>query len=86
MNQKLTLKLDEKVIGKAKSFARKKNTSLSKLIETYLQFITSNELNDTAEITPLVKSISGENKSSGKTDAKKEYRKHVLKKYSGKNA
>jgi hypothetical protein len=81
MNNKLTLKLDNQVIERAKTYARKKNTSLSKLIESYLELLTTSGKNDPEEVTPLVKSLSGIIKPS-KIDHKKEYRKHLLKKYS----
>lgn len=40
MNAKLTLKLDDSVIASAKQFAREHQTSVSKLVETYLRTIT----------------------------------------------
>jgi hypothetical protein len=36
MDSKLTLKLDNSIIEQAKNYAKDKNTSLSKLIESYL--------------------------------------------------
>jgi hypothetical protein len=56
MEVKLTLKLKKKTIEKGKQYARKRKTSLSKMIENYLEKITEQE---TGEITPLVKSLSG---------------------------
>jgi predicted HicB family RNase H-like nuclease len=43
MDTKLTLKLDQDVIEKAKQYAKSKSISLSVLIENYLQKITSEE-------------------------------------------
>jgi hypothetical protein len=57
MDTKLTLKLDNAVIEQAKNYAKDKNTSLSKLIETYLGKLV--EPSDNIEVTPFVKSISG---------------------------
>ena len=37
MDTKLTLKLDREIIEEAKKYAREKNISLSKLIESYLE-------------------------------------------------
>lgn len=82
MDNKLTLKLDNQVIEKAKTYARKKNTSLSKLIETYLQFLTSNNKNEEEETTPLVKSLSGILNDTKSLDYKESYKKHLSKKYS----
>lgn len=41
MESKLTLKLDKQVINHAKTYAKMHNTSLSKMIENYLQSITT---------------------------------------------
>ena len=82
MDNKLTLKLDNQVIEKAKTYARKKNTSLSKLIESYLQFLTSNNRNEEEETTPLVKSLSGILNTPKSLDYKDSYKKHLGKKYS----
>ena len=57
MDTKLTLKLDNSIIELAKNYAKNKNTSLSKLIESYLGKLV--EPNESYEITPLVKSLSG---------------------------
>ena len=80
MDSKLTLKLDESVIEKAKSYAKKKNTSLSKLIESYLGLLI--EPKEDQKITPLVKSLSGAVKLPKNYDYKKEIKKHLLNKYS----
>ena len=57
MDNKLTLKLNENVIQRAKKYAVEKKISLSRLIENYLDAITKNEI-DNSEISPFVKSIS----------------------------
>ncbi|MBC7921431.1 MAG: hypothetical protein H7Z75_10135 [Ferruginibacter sp.] len=58
METKLTLKLSKGVIEKAKSYAKTQNTSLSKLIERYLDKVVSEEKDDQA-ISPPVRSLSG---------------------------
>lgn len=40
---KLTLSLDQRIIEKAKSFAKRSNRSLSEIVESYLDRITSVE-------------------------------------------
>lgn len=82
MNSKLTLKLDNQVIERAKVYARKKNTSLSKLIKNYLTILTSGNNSDSEGITPLVKSISGVLYNAKASDLKGAYKKHLSKKYS----
>ena len=57
MDSKLTLKLNEKVIDRAKKYASNKKLSLSRLIENYLDSITQED-NEDFEISPFVKSIS----------------------------
>jgi hypothetical protein len=81
MDTKLTLKLDSDIIEQAKNYARKKNTSLSQLIETYLNLLTSPN-DENSEITPLVKSLSGVIDLPKSFDAKSSYKSHLLKKYS----
>jgi hypothetical protein len=80
MDAKLTLKLDEDVIEKAKDYAKLKNTSLSALIENYLQKITS-EKKGKRKITPLVKSLSGIIDLPAEYDHKKDYADYLMRKY-----
>lgn len=79
MDTKLTLKLDHSIIEQAKIYAKGKNMSLSKLIESYLgKLVTPKDAND---VTPLVKSLSGVVDLPKNVDVKKEYKKHLLDKY-----
>lgn len=78
METKLTLKLKRNVIEKGKAFAKKRRTSLSRLIENYLEKIT--EQPNEPEISPLVKSLSGVTKASTR-DIKSDYSKYLKNKY-----
>lgn len=80
MNTKLTLKLDDAVIERAKTYARDKNTSVSNLVENYLNLITSPK-NEEGAVTPLVKSLSGLIDLPVNYDYKKNYKDHLTKKY-----
>ncbi|MBA9079612.1 MULTISPECIES: DUF6364 family protein [Rufibacter] len=80
METKLTLVLDQKIIARAKSYASHKKTSVSKLVEAYLEKITVDE-NETTEISPLVKSLSGVLTLPAELDHKKEYGDHLADKY-----
>lgn len=80
MDTKLTLKLDNSIIEQAKNYAKNKNTSLSKLIESYLSKLV--KPNEATEVTPLVKSLSGVVDLPNNFDSKKEYKKHLINKYS----
>ena len=81
MNTKLTLKLDQEVIERAKKYASNQKLSLSKLVEAYLQSLTSNKDTDELEISPFVRSISTGKKIPTDLDYKKEYSDHLLEKY-----
>jgi hypothetical protein len=58
MNTKLTIRLNNHVIEKAKNYAHNQKISLSKIIESYLDSITQKKTDD-FELTPLVKRLSG---------------------------
>lgn len=80
MDTKLTLKLDEGIIEKAKEYAKARKTSLSVLIENYLQKIT-NDKKDSKKITPLVKSLSGIIDLPKDYNSKKDYTDFLINKY-----
>jgi hypothetical protein len=59
MDTKLTLKLDQEVIERAKKYAADQKKSLSHVVENYLNSLTSIESKDgDLEISPFVKSMS----------------------------
>ena len=80
MDTKLTLKLEQSVIEKAKDYAKRQKTSLSRLIENYLLDITDEEATQ-EKITPLVRSLSGIIDLSNDYDHKKDYTDYLAKKY-----
>lgn len=80
MDTKLTLSLDKDVIRLAKKYAQKRNISLSKLIEAYLNKVSTSE-RDLPEISPLVKSLSGVVTLSKDGDTKKGYGDFLAAKY-----
>lgn len=83
MDTKLTLKLNDSVIERAKKYASNKNLSLSRLIENYLDLLTS-EKKDEFEISPFVRSISTGKSIPATYDykkAKEEYIDFLDKKY-----
>jgi macrodomain Ter protein organizer (MatP/YcbG family) len=81
MDTKLTIKLDSDVISRAKRYAQNRKTSLSRLIESYLDSVTKKESDD-IEITPLVKSLSGIISLPNDYDYKKDRTDYLIKKYS----
>jgi len=81
MDTKLTLKLNSEIIEKAKKYASDKKISLSRIIEFYLQALTSENEKDEFQISPFVKSISTGTSVSNNLDYKKEYSDYLMEKY-----
>jgi hypothetical protein len=80
MTTKLTLTVEQSVIEKAKSYAKKTGRSLSELIESYLESLTR----DTKEINKMshkLKKIVGSVKLPKDFDEKVELRKALEKKH-----
>ncbi len=82
MGTKLTLRLNDSVIEKAKIYARSHNISLSKMIESYLESLTSKNIEyENNKITPLVESLCGVIDLPSDFDYKQEYHDYLEKKY-----
>jgi len=81
MDTKLTLKLDQEIIEKAKQYATEKKLSLSRLIENYLGSLTSDRTDDDLQISPFVKSISTGINIPADYDYKKERADYLEQKY-----
>ena len=85
MDTKLTLKLDQEVIEKAKKYASSQNRSLSRLIETYLRTLVDTEKESGPEsripITPYVKSLGLKLPIPEDLDEKKAYRDYLKEKH-----
>lgn len=81
MNTKLTLTIEEKIIHRAKRYAKENGRSLSGIIENYLKMITQEEVKEDKEITPLVKSLRGSFKAPKNFDYKKELTEKLTDKY-----
>jgi len=82
MNTKLTLTIEQSVIEKAKKYARKKERSLSDLIENYLKALTNDEDPKIEnELSPTLKSMKGSFKMPKDFDYKKELTNRLSEKY-----
>lgn len=81
MDTKLTLKLDQEIIEKAKHYASEKKLSLSRIIENYLNSLTSEKTNDDLQISPFVKSLSSGIKIPADYDYKKDRADYLEQKY-----
>ena len=81
MDSKLTLKLNQKIIEKAKEYASHKKMSLSRIVEAYLQSLASENDTSAFEISPFVKSIATGTEIPTDLDYKKEYSDYLAEKY-----
>lgn len=81
MDSKLTLKLNQRIIEKAKEYASSKEISLSRIVEAYLQSLISENDNAEFEISSFVKSISTGKGIPASLDYKKEYADYLTEKY-----
>lgn len=85
MDVKLTLKLDQAVIEKAKKYAAVHKKSLSRLIEAYLKALMDEEekltMVEEEEISPYVKSMKSGVKLPDDFDYKKERLDYLTEKY-----
>lgn len=81
MDKKLTLKLEQKVIEKAKKYASDKQISLSRMIESYLKSLFTENKTSDFEISPFIKSISTGVNIPLDIDYKNDYSNHLINKY-----
>jgi len=80
MDTKLTLKLNKSVIEQAKRYAAEKKISLSRLVESYLKSITSEETT-AYEISPFVRSMMTKTDIPADYDYKEDYYNYLAEKY-----
>ena len=81
METKLTLRLNDNVIERAKIYAKNQRISLSKMIESYLDSLTREKVSNHKSITPLVESLSGVINLPSDFDYKNEYTDYLTEKY-----
>jgi len=81
MDTKLTLKLNQTVIDRAKKYASARKMSLSRIIEAYLQALTSENETDNFEISPFVKSMATGVEIPADLDERNEYFEHLTEKH-----
>jgi len=79
MQTKLTLRIDDKLISRAKRSAKKRGKSVSQLVADYFQVLEDEIANNDAELTPIVRSLRGILKDH-KID-ESDYKKHLEEKY-----
>ena len=81
MNTKLTLNLNKDTIESAKNYAKNNDTSVSKLIENYLNsLIKKNDKSN--KVSPLVQSLTGVIPKIPDEERRREYYDYLNEKYS----
>jgi hypothetical protein len=78
METKLTLRLEEKLIRKAKKHAKARGKSVSKMVADYFALLDT-DIKDTKDLPPITKSLYGSLK--GKNVDEKDYKKYLEDKY-----
>lgn len=79
MQTKLTLRIDDELINRAKSYAKKSGKSVSQIVAGYFSLLNDDSEKGTPELTPLVRSLKGSLK--GANVGKKDYRKYLEEKH-----
>ena len=76
---KLTLSVDGAVVTRAKRYARKRGTSVSRLVEQYLEMVSGRAADDDEPASPLLRRLRAE--FEGVTADVSDYRRHLERKY-----
>ena len=79
MQTKLTLRLDDALINRAKAYARKSGKSVSQLVAGYFSMLDNKPEKELSELTPIVRSLKGSLK--GAKIGKKDYQKYLEEKH-----
>jgi len=76
---KLTLRIDDELIDRAKSYARRSGKSVSQLVADYLEMLPEPGGRTARPLTPIVESLRGVLAGSGLDEA--DYRRHLKEKH-----
>jgi hypothetical protein len=79
MNTKLTLRLDDELINRAKRYSNRSGKSVSQLVADYFALIETDEPIPGTELTPRVRSMIGSLKGASTTE--EDYRRHLEEKH-----
>ena len=79
MQTKLTLRMDDELINRAKSYAKKRGKSVSQVVAGYFSVLDKKPGREKPELTPLVRSLKGSLK--GAKVGKEVYHKYLEEKY-----
>jgi streptomycin 6-kinase len=79
MQTKLTLRLEDRLIRRAKSYAKRSGKSVSELVADLFSRLSSPEPAPPRDLTPVVKRLAGA--LAGRSLDKADYRRHLEDKY-----
>ena len=79
MQNKLTLRIDEKLIAKAKAFAKSNGKSVSQIVADYFNLLDKKNKPERTKTTPIVNSLKGSLRGSNIDE--KDYHKYLEDKY-----
>ena len=79
MNTKLTLRLDERLIGRAKHEAEKRGKSVSRMVAEFFGSLGAASRKGAIKHPPITASLLGA--LSGKPTSENEYKRHLREKY-----
>ncbi|HKH46610.1 MAG TPA: DUF6364 family protein [Thermoanaerobaculia bacterium] len=79
MQTKLTLRIDDELIDRAKSYARRSGKSVSQLVADYLEMLPELGRRQSRPSTPIVESLRGVLAGSGLDE--EDYRRHLEEKH-----
>ena len=79
MQSKLTLRLEEELVRRAKKLAKKKGKSVSKIVADYFTLFEAQKKKPKEKFSPIVQSLKGALR--GTTVDVQAYRKHLEEKY-----
>ena len=78
MKTKLTLRIDDSLVKRAKSEAQRRGKSVSRMMSEYIDILGAS-FSDTKKIPPVTASLIGVLK--GKSVTEEDYKKHLVEKY-----
>ncbi len=79
MATKLTLRIDEELIARAKTYAKRSGKSVSQMVADFFALLSQSEEEQSQKISPKVKSLHGLLRDA--TVDFEDYKKHIEQKY-----
>ena len=79
MYTKLTLRLDDRLIESAKRYSAQSGKSVSRIVADYFAVIKNERMNESHDLTPVVRALKGLLKNRGVSEA--DYHGHLKEKH-----